>query len=117
MPSFKIDTSTAAIFVAVAPSPKVVNRQTGEIAVDRETGAQMLTIGLTVADDGAADLYTVSVPETGISEGLTLGMPVAVTDLKARSWENEFNGQKRWGIAFRAVAITPLAPAASGSEG
>lgn len=111
MATFKIDTSTAFVFVVVPPAPKLVNKQTGEIAVDRETGARMYTVGLTIADDGEANLYTVSVPETGISEGLAVGMPVAVTGLKARDWENEFNGQKRHGISFRAMAITSLVPA------
>lgn len=36
-------------------------------------------------------------------------MPVKVIGLKAKDWENEFNGQKRHGIAFSAVAITPVA--------
>lgn len=30
-----------------------------------------------------------------------------VVGLKARDWENTFNGEKRHGIAFRAVAVTP----------
>ncbi|MFH9226540.1 SCO3933 family regulatory protein [Streptomyces lydicus] len=112
MPSFKIDTSTAIVFVAVEPKRKIINKQTDEIAVDRETGAKMMTVGLTVADEGEANLYTVSVPETGIPEGLTLGMPVKVIGLKARDWENTFNGEKRHGISFRAVAL--VAPGSKG---
>lgn len=108
MPSFKIDLSTAVVFVATAPEPKMVNKKTGERAVDRETGADLATVGLLVSDEGEGNLYQVTVPETGIPNGLTPGMPVAVTGLKARDWENEFNGQKRHGISFRAVAITPL---------
>ncbi|GAA2246283.1 hypothetical protein GCM10010430_30370 [Kitasatospora cystarginea] len=111
MAVFKVDTSTAFVFVAVPPAPKLVNKQTGEIAIDRETGAKMMTIGLTIADEGEASLYTVSVPETGLSDGLAVGMPVAVTGLKARDWENEFNGQKRHGISFRAAVVTSLVPA------
>ncbi|WP_406201841.1 hypothetical protein OH807_22660 [Kitasatospora sp. NBC_01560] len=114
MAVFKIDLSTAFVFVVVPPAPKLVNKQTGEIAMDRETGARLLTVGLTVADEGEANLYTVTVPETGISDGLAVGMPVAVTGLKARDWENEFNGQKRHGISFRAAAITSLVPATKG---
>lgn len=78
MPSFKIDTNSAVVFVAVPPTQKLVNRQTGEIAVDRETGAQMMTVGLMVTDEGQAEVYNVSVPETGVPEGLTPGTPVAV---------------------------------------
>ncbi len=108
MPSFKIDLSTAVVFVATAPTPKMVNKQTGEIAIDRETQAPLHTVGLLVSDEGEGNLYQVTIPETGLPNGLAPGMPVAVTGLKARDWENEFNGQKRHGISFRAVAITPV---------
>ncbi|OPF84281.1 hypothetical protein VT50_0202090 [Streptomyces antioxidans] len=105
MPSFKIDTSTAVVFVATAPTPKLVNKQTGERAVDRETGAGLSTVGLLISDEGEGNLYQVTVPETGIPEGLNPGMPVSVVGLKARDWENTFNGQTRHGISFRATAI------------
>ncbi|MYX25158.1 hypothetical protein GTY75_00465 [Streptomyces sp. SID8381] len=108
MPSFKIDLNTAVVFVATAPEPKMANKKTGERAVDRDTGAGLSTVGLLISDEGEGNLYQVTVPETGLPEGLAPGMPVAVTGLKARDWENEFNGQKRHGIAFRAVAVTPL---------
>lgn len=106
MPSFKIDTSTAVVFVATAPTPKLVNKQTGEIAIDRETQAKLMTVGLLISDEGEGNLYQVTVPETGIPEGLNPGTPVSVVGLKARDWENTFNGQTRHGISFRAVAIT-----------
>ncbi|MFI9082125.1 hypothetical protein ACIGW8_37845 [Streptomyces sioyaensis] len=105
MPSFKIDTSTAVVFVATAPTPKLKNKRTGEIAIDSETGANMMVVGLLVSDEGEGNLYQVAVPETGVPEGLTPGMPVSVVGLKARDWENEFNGEKRHGIAFRAAAL------------
>ncbi|MFF1482852.1 hypothetical protein ACFVYD_36585, partial [Streptomyces sp. NPDC058301] len=87
MPSFKIDTSTAVVFVAAEPKLKVINKKTGEIGIDQDTGAKMMTVGLTVADEGEANLYTVSIPETGVPSGLTLGMPIKVVGLKARDWE------------------------------
>lgn len=105
MPSFKIDTSTAVVFVATAPTPKLVNKQTGERAVDRETGAGLSTVGLLISDEGEGNLYQVTVPETGIPEGLNPGTLVSVVGLKARDWENTFNGQTRHGISFRATAI------------
>ncbi|SBT93710.1 hypothetical protein GA0115233_106936 [Streptomyces sp. DI166] len=108
MPSFKIDVSTAVVFVATAPEPKMANKKTGERAMDRETGAALSTVGLLVSDEGEGNLYQVTVPETGIPADLVPGTPVAVTGLRARDWENEFNGQKRHGISFRAVAVTPL---------
>ncbi|MEU7371838.1 hypothetical protein AB0B92_40955 [Streptomyces hygroscopicus] len=105
MPSFKIDTSTAVVFVATAPTPKLVNKQTGEIAIDRETQAKLMTVGLLISDEGEGNLYQVTVPETGIPEGLNPGTPVSVVGLKARDWENTFNGQTRHGISFRATAV------------
>ncbi|MFF3602109.1 hypothetical protein [Streptomyces sp. NPDC002463] len=108
MPSFKVDTSTAVVFVATAPVPKLVSKQTGERAMDRETGAGLSTVGLLISDEGEGNLYQVTIPETGLPEGLTPGMPVSVIGLKARDWENTFNGQTRHGISFRAVAVTPM---------
>ncbi|MDH6541013.1 hypothetical protein [Streptomyces sp. SPB4] len=106
MPSFKVDTSTAVVFVATAPVPKLVSKQTGERAMDRETNAPLSTVGLLISDEGEGNLYQVTVPETGLPEGLMPGMPVSVIGLKARDWENTSNGQTRHGIAFRAVALT-----------
>lgn len=106
MPSFKIDLSTAVVFVATAPTPKLANKETGERAIDRETKAPLSVVGLLVTDEGEGNLYQVSVPETGVDESLTPGTPVSVIGLRARDWENEFNGKKRHGISFRAVAIT-----------
>ncbi|MFG2627815.1 MULTISPECIES: hypothetical protein [unclassified Streptomyces] len=107
MSSFKIDLSTAVVFVAVEPKLKVINKETGEIAVDRETKAKMMTVGLTIADEGEANLYTVSIPETGVPAGVILGMPIKVVGLKARDWERD----NRHGIAFRAVALVTPTPA------
>ncbi|AJE83996.1 replication activator protein Pra [Streptomyces albus] len=105
MPSFKIDTSTALVFVATAPEPKMANKKTRERAMDNQTGAALSTVGLLVSDEGEGNLYQVTVPETGLPEELNPGTPVKVVGLKARDWENEFNGQKRHGISFRAVSV------------
>ncbi|MET7536469.1 hypothetical protein [Streptomyces sp. NBC_01280] len=107
MPSFKIDLQTATVFVATAPEPKLINKKTGERAMDRDNpNVALSTVGLLVSDEGEGNLYQVTVPETGITEGLAPGTPVRVTGLKARDWENTFNGEKRHGISFRAIAIT-----------
>jgi hypothetical protein len=81
MPSFKIDLSTASVFVAVPPAQKMKNKKTGEIAVDTATGAAMMTVGLLVSDEGEGNLLTVSVPDSGISPDLPVGTFVAVTGL------------------------------------
>lgn len=101
-----VDTSNAMLMVATEPQPKFKNRETGEIATDRDTGASMYQVGVVFIADGAADVITVNVPEPGIPSGLTAGMPLAVTGLAAVVWEGNFGGQDRHGVTFRAAALT-----------
>ncbi|MGP4090242.1 SCO3933 family regulatory protein [Streptomyces sp. KR55] len=116
MRQIPVDTSGATLMVAQPPQTKVANRQTGQVAVDRDSGETMWTVDVLFVMNGSAEVVTVAVPEPGISGELAMGTPVALTGLVARPWENEFNGQKRHGIAFRAVAVTSLAAAGSASE-
>jgi hypothetical protein len=116
MRQIPVDTSNAVVMVAKAPQPKVKDRRTGEIALDAETGAKLMTVDVMFAANNEVEILSLTVPETGVSEELTMGTPVALTGLIARPWENEFNGQKRHGIAFRAVAVTSLAAAGSASK-
>lgn len=53
MPSFKIDVSTAVVFVATAPEPKVKNFKTGERSENQE-GKPLSTVGLLISDEGRA---------------------------------------------------------------
>jgi hypothetical protein len=111
-----VETAGATVMVARAPQPKVRDRRTGEIATDPETGAKLMTVDVMFAANNEVEILSITVPESGISEDLTMGTPVALTGLIARPWENEFNGQKRHGIAFRAVAVTSLVDADPASK-
>src|SRR5690242_15914192 len=114
--TIRVETSAATILLTEAPEPKVRDRQTGEIAKDAVSGEALMTIGVVHIEDGESSLIKVTVPESGVSEGLALGAPVSLPGLVARPWESVFNGQKRHGIAFRAAAVTPAAfPAAMGA--
>ncbi|MFG2299996.1 hypothetical protein [Actinacidiphila glaucinigra] len=113
MRQIPVDTSAATMMVAQAPQPRVRDRRTGEIATDAETGATMMTVDVMFAANGEVEILSVAVPEPGISGDLVMGTPVALTGLVARPWENEFNGQRRHGISFRAVAVTSLAAGAA----
>jgi hypothetical protein len=113
MRQIPVDTSAATVMVAKTPQPKVKDRRTGEIATDIDTGAQLMTVDVMFAANDEVEILSITVPETGISGELAMGTPVALTGLIARPWENEFNGQKRHGIAFRAVAVTSLADMAA----
>ncbi|MFC8142996.1 hypothetical protein ACIP4Q_09330 [Streptomyces massasporeus] len=116
MRQIPVDTSAATVMVAKTPQPKVKDRRTGEIAMDVESGAKLMTVDVMFAANDEVEILSVTVPEPGISGELTMGTPVALTGLIARPWENDFNGQKRHGIAFRAVAVTSLAAAATNSK-
>ncbi|MFI9200558.1 hypothetical protein [Streptomyces sp. NPDC053048] len=108
MRQIPVDTTAATVMVAQPPQKKMADRQSGLVATDRETGAALMTVDVLFVMDGNADVVTLTVPETGVSPDLVMGTPVALTSLVARPWENEFNGQKRHGISFRAVAVTAL---------
>ncbi|WP_435232572.1 hypothetical protein [Streptomyces althioticus] len=116
MRQIPVETAGATVMVAKAPQPKVRDRRTGEIATDAETGAKLMTVDVMFAANNEVEILSITVPESGISDDLTMGTPVALTGLIARPWENEFNGQKRHGIAFRAVAVTSLVDAAPASK-
>ncbi|WP_406374506.1 hypothetical protein OG788_30270 [Streptomyces sp. NBC_00647] len=110
MASLPIDTAKfTGIICAVPPAPRIANRETGQLRVDRDTGKTVYQVGLCLMSGASADVVTVNVP--GEPSGVQLGMPVAVRDLVATPWEND----GRHGVAFRAAEIRPLnAPAPSG---
>ncbi|MBE9498246.1 MULTISPECIES: hypothetical protein [Streptomyces] len=116
MRTIRIDTSTATVLLTEIPEPKVRDRQTGEIAKDATSGESLMKVGVVYIDEGESSLIHVTVPESGISEGLALGAPVSLPGLVARPWESVFNGQQRHGIAYRAAAVAPGAvPAGVGA--
>ncbi|MEU9605081.1 hypothetical protein [Streptomyces sp. NPDC048057] len=109
MRTIRVETSAATVLLTEAPEPKVRDRQTGEIAKDAQTGESLMTLGVVYIEDGESSLVKVTVPESGIADGLMLGAPVSLPGLVARPWESVFNGQQRHGIAFRAAAVMPAA--------
>ncbi len=117
MRQIPVDTQSATVMVAQPPQKKIANRQTGEAVVDRETGATMMIVDLLFVMEGNAEVVQVSAPEPAFTGDLMMGTPVGVTGLVARPWEREFNGEKRHGISYRAVAITALNVAASSGKG
>ncbi|WP_326811218.1 hypothetical protein OIE62_20445 [Streptomyces scopuliridis] len=106
MRSIRVETSTATILLTETPEPKVRDRQTGEIAKDAVSGEALMKVGVVYIDEGESSLIHVTVPESGVTDGLALGAPVSLPGLVARPWESVFNGQQRHGIAYRAAAVT-----------
>ncbi|SEQ71627.1 hypothetical protein SAMN04487983_1007168 [Streptomyces sp. yr375] len=103
----RVDASTATILLTEAPAPKVRDRQTGEIAKDAVSGEALMTIGVVYIDEGESSLIQVTIPESGVTDGLTVGAPVSLPGLVARPWQSVFNGRERHGIAYRATAVMP----------
>ncbi|MGP4003614.1 SCO3933 family regulatory protein [Streptomyces sp. 8N706] len=103
----RIDASAATILMTEAPSPKVRDRQTGEIAKDAVSGEELMTVGVVYIDEGESSLISVTIPQSGVTDGLAVGAPVSLPGLIARPWESVFNGQARHGIAYRAAAVAP----------
>ncbi|MEU2283527.1 hypothetical protein ABZ614_16630 [Streptomyces sp. NPDC013178] len=103
----RVDASTATILLTEAPAPKVRDRQTGEIAKDAVSGEALMTIGVVYIDEGESSLIQVTIPESGVTDGLAVGAPVSLPGLVARPWQSVFNGQQRHGIAYRATAVIP----------
>ncbi|NJP99357.1 SCO3933 family regulatory protein [Streptomyces zingiberis] len=116
MRTIRVETSGATILLTEAPETKVRDRNTGEVAKDARTGETLMTVGVVHIEDGESSLVKVTVPESGIAEGLVLGAPVSLPGLVGRPWDNVFNGQQRFGIAFRATAVVPGTLPAAGES-
>ncbi|WP_328768626.1 SCO3933 family regulatory protein [Streptomyces sp. NBC_00286] len=113
MRQIPVDTNGATLMVAQPPQVKMRDKRNGVIATDGDNGPKLMTVDVLFVMNGNAEVVTITVAEPDISGELEMGTPVALTGLIARPWENEFNGQKRHGISFRAVAVTSLAAGAS----
>ena len=107
MRTIRVETSNATVLLTEAAEKKVRDRQTGEIAKDAVTGEELMKVGVVFIDGGESSLLQVTVPESGVTEGMALGAPVTLVGLVARPWESVLGGQQRHGIAFRAEAIAP----------
>ncbi|CAL9529733.1 hypothetical protein SUDANB6_04031 [Streptomyces sp. enrichment culture] len=103
-----VDTSNATLMLG-AVRPKVKDRQTGEVAVDRDSGTPLVLADVMFVLDGRAEMITVTVPETGIAKNAQPGTAISVDGLCAAPWESVFNGQSRHGIAYRATAVNAKA--------
>jgi hypothetical protein len=104
--------------VAVPPTPKIKDLETGEIALDRDGKTRMFTVQLMELFGVSAQVIKVTVPETGLADAelMVPGAVVRPVGLIASPWGNAFGGQVQVGLAYRAdafVVATPAAPAAA----
>ncbi|MFF5265437.1 hypothetical protein ACFY4C_41700 [Actinomadura viridis] len=114
MRNIPVDVSNLTFVCVSPPRPKLVDQDTGEVKVDRN-GQAVFTVGLSAADPmGRVELLNVAVSG---DQDVTLGQIVTPVALTAFPWEQFRNGEKRWGIAYRAERIVLAAPAAVPSSG
>lgn len=95
-----VKTEAMTVMLIQAPEKKVKNRETGEIAIDKQ-GKVQYNVNVAVVVDGRPDAVTVVVTEDGVQPDLIPGMPVALPGLAATPWENDFGH----GISFKATAV------------
>jgi hypothetical protein len=113
MRQIPVDTSAMTVMLIQAPEKKVKNRETGEVAVDKNSGRVLYNVNVAVIVDGRPDAVTVVVAEDGIQTDLMPGLPVELPGLMARPWENDFGH----GISYRAIAVAAKELTLAGSNG
>jgi hypothetical protein len=95
-------TKFTGLFCAVEPTPKLADRETGEVKKDRASGQTLYQVGVCAMANAQAEVITVTV--AGEPKGVVRGIPLQVRDLTASTWEVD----GRHGVSFRAAAIAPL---------
>jgi hypothetical protein len=102
-----VDTSRLTFVCVTAPRPRLVSQETGEVKTDK-SGRTVYQVGVSAADaTGRVELVNVSVPG---EPDVTVGQVVELAGLVGFAWEQMRGGELRWGIAYRAEAVT-AAPA------
>ncbi|PIM70508.1 hypothetical protein CTU88_18225 [Streptomyces sp. JV178] len=107
---------TASFMVGTLPVPKYADAEKTQFAVDRETGAKLMTITLFFMEEDRAEALKITVPETGLPNGLKPGLPVMPVELFATPWARIFNGQLSDGIAYRADRLDLVGGAAATTD-
>ncbi|WSQ10367.1 hypothetical protein OG604_22870 [Streptomyces sp. NBC_01231] len=102
---------TASFMVGTLPVPKYADAEKTQFATDRETGAKLYTITLFFMEEDRAEALKITVPETGLPNGLKPGLPVMPVELFATPWARIFNGSLSDGIAYRASRLDLATPA------
>ncbi|MYV98347.1 hypothetical protein GT354_08655 [Streptomyces sp. SID3343] len=103
MQSIPVDINRlGTLMCVVAPEPKLVNRDTGELKVDRD-GVTVWTVGVSVRQRDTRRTSVIEIAVSGEPSGIAEGVRVIAHDLVAFAWEQG----GRHGTSFRAASITP----------
>ncbi len=99
-----LETSKFTFTVTKAPEPRK-DFGKDQQKVDRDTGRPQWVVEVLAQDPDRGEVIRVTV--TGDQPKVSQGQPVRFEDLEAIAWNN--NGKS--GVAYRAAAIHPAAPA------
>ncbi|MEU2925442.1 hypothetical protein ABZ636_10335 [Streptomyces sp. NPDC007251] len=107
---------SASFMVGNMAVPKYADAEKTQFAVDRETGAKLFTVTLFFMEEDRAEALKITVPETGLPNGLKPGVPVMPVELFATPWARIFNGSLSDGIAYRAERLDLVGGSSSTAE-
>jgi len=94
---------SARALLAVGPAAPQVDRETGAHALDRNTKVPLYDVPLVMpTDDGQPLTMRVTVPETGLADGVVMGSLVKATGL---TLVTDVKNGKAW-YMYRAAALT-----------
>lgn len=97
-------------FLATRAAELRVDRETGAVRTDRDTGRELWQVQVAALDESGGEVLQVSV--VGQPANLTVGLPVSVDGLVATPWSMG----ERSGVAYRAESIRPVDAAATNRQ-
>ncbi|MEU0937217.1 hypothetical protein [Embleya sp. NPDC005971] len=107
MQSIPVDVNRlGTLLCVVGPEPKLVNRETGELKVDKD-GETVWTVGVSVRQQNTRRASVIEIAVSGEPVGILEGVRVVAHGLIAFTWEQG----GRHGTSFRADSIAPAVPA------
>ena len=97
----RLPVSTLGMTLIVGGIEPVVDRSTGAVRIDRESGRPLFTVHVMAVSAGGTKPEQWPVRVTGEPSGFGVGSTVAVKNLVAMTWEME----DRHGLSFRADSV------------
>jgi hypothetical protein len=112
MKSIPVDVDQLVFIAMGDPRPKLRNRQTGEVATDKQGRPTYVVpvAALRADDEEEGDGSLIKIQVSGEPVGIRRGLPIQVESLMARSWEirDEKTGEPRFGISYWARSLAPV---------
>jgi len=108
----RLPVSTAGMTLIVGGIEPVVDRSTGAVRIDRESGRPLFTVHVMAVSAGGAKPEQWPVRVSGEPSGFGVGSTVRVTNLVAVTWEME----DRHGLSFRAESVEAVAAGSSSTS-